>query len=311
MDDILRAIFYTIIFPGLIFTSVLGLFFCWVDRKIAARIQSRIGPPWYQCYADVLKLMGKTMIIPRGSRKAGFLLAPLLGLAGVTLVSTIIWRVNINQEVSFVGDLIVVLYLLILPSLALIIGGSSSRNPFGAIGASREIKMILAYELPFLIAIITVILKVKSILLGEIITFQSIQGVLVGNPSCVIAFIVCLPCIQAKLTYIPFDIPEAETEIIGGTLAEYSGVSLAIFKLTNAMMLFILPFFLISLFFGGINFNIKGILIVLVEYLAILLLIILIKTTHPRLRIDQAIKFFWWLVTPFAVVGMILALIGV
>ena len=131
------------------------------------------------------------------------------------------------------------------------------------------------------------------------------------NPSCVIAFITCLPCIQAKLTYIPFDIPEAETEIIGGTLAEYSGVSLAIFKLTNAIMLFILPFFLISLFFGGINFSIKGIIIVLVEYLAILLLIILIKTTNPRLRIDQAIKFFWWIVTPLAVVGMILAIIGV
>lgn len=311
MDDILRAIFYTIIFPGLIFTSFIGLFFCWVDRKIAARIQSRMGPPWYQCFADILKLMGKTMILPRGSRKAGFLLAPLLGLAGITLVSTIVWRVNINQKDSFVGDLIVVLYLLILPSLALIIGGSSSRNPFGAIGASREMKMILAYELPFLIAIITVIVKVKSIILGEIISFQSLQGVIVRNPSCVIAFITCLPCMQAKLTYIPFDIPEAETEIIGGTLAEYSGVSLAIFKLTNAMMLFILPFFLISLFFGGMNFNIKGILIVLVEYLAILFLIILIKTTFPRLRIDQAIKFFWWIVTPLAVVGMILALIGI
>ena len=255
--------------------------------------------------------MGKTMILPRGSRKAGFLLAPLLGLAGITLVSTIVWRVNINHEESFIGDLIVVLYLLILPSLALIIGGSSSRNPFGAIGASREMKMILAYELPFLIAIITVIVKVKSIILGEIISFQSLQGVIVRNPSCVIAFVSCLPCIQAKLAYIPFDIPEAETEIIGGTLAEYSGVSLAIFRLTNAMMLFILPFFLLSLFFGGIHFNIKGILTGLLEYLAILFLIILIKTTHPRLRIDQAIKFFWWFVTPLAVVGLILALIGI
>jgi len=311
MVEILKAVFYVIVFPGLIFTSTLGLFFCWVDRKIAARIQSRIGPPWYQCYADILKLMYKTMILPRGSRTAGFLLAPLIGLAGITLVSTMVWRVNIHPELSFVGDLIVVLYLLIMPSLALIIGGSSSKNPFGALGASREMKMMLAYELPFLFAIFTVVVKTQSILLGEIVKFQSLQSVMVANPSCIIAMIVCFVCMQAKLGYIPFDIPEAETEIIGGTLAEYSGASLAVFKLTNAMMLFILPIFLITLFLGGIHFSIKGILVVLIEYLTILLLIVLVKTTHPRLRIDQAIKFFWWMVTPVSVFGMMLALVGV
>ena len=311
MDEIVKGVFYIVVFPGLMFTGILGLFFCWVDRKVAARIQSRIGPPWYQCYADILKLMCKTMIIPRGSRRAGFLLAPILGLAGITLVSTMVWRFNIRPEVSFIGDLIVVLYLLILPSIALIIGGSSSRNPFGAVGASREMKMMLAYELPFFIAIFTAIVKVKTILLGEIVEFQSLQGLMVANPSCIIAFIVCLVCVQAKLGYIPFDIPEAETEIIGGTLAEYSGTALALFKLTNAMMLVILPIFLITLFLGGIRFDVKGVFIALVEYLAILLLIILVKTTHPRLRIDQAVKFFWWLVTPVAVTGMILALLGV
>jgi NADH-quinone oxidoreductase subunit H len=311
MDEIVKAVFYVVFFPGLIFTGLFGLFFCWVDRKVVARIQSRIGPPWYQCYADILKLMCKTMILPRGSRKAGFLLAPLVSLAGITLVSTVVWRVNIRPEVSFMGDLIVVLYLLILPSLALIMGGSSSRNPFGAIGASREMKIMLAYELPFLIAIFTAVVKAKTILVGEIVEFQSIQGVMVQNPSCLIGFIVCLVCMQAKLGYIPFDIPEAETEIIGGTLAEYSGVSLALFKLTNAMMLFILPLFLMTLFLGGIHFNIRGILTGLSEYLAMLLLISLIKTIHPRLRIDQAVKFFWWFVTPLAVAGMILALAGV
>jgi len=255
--------------------------------------------------------MGKTMIIPRGSRRAGFLLAPLVGLAGMTLVSTIVWRVNIRPGASFIGDSIVVLYLLILPSLALILGGSSSKSPFGALGTSREMKMMLAYELPFIIAISTVIIKTETILLGEIVGFQSLHGVLIGHPSGGIAFIVCLVCMQAKLGYIPFDIPEAETEIIGGVLAEYSGVSLAIFKITNAMMLFILPLFLMTLFLGKIHFNVKGILVALVEFLVILLLILLVKTTHPRLRIDQAVKFFWWIVTPAAVAGMILALVGI
>ena len=311
MDEIIKTIFYVIVFPGLLFSSCIGLFLCWVDRKVAARIQSRIGPPWYQCFVDIFKLMGKTMIIPKGSRKTGFLVAPLVGLAGMTLVSTIVWRVNIRSDISFIGDLIVVLYLLMLPSLALILGGSSSKNPFGALGASREMKMMLAYELPFIIAIFTPIVKTKSILLGGIVEFQSLHGVMMSHPSCVIAFIVCLVCMQAKLGYIPFDIPEAETEIIGGVLAEYSGISLALFKLTNAMMLFILPLFLMTLFMGGIHFNVRGILLASVEYLVILMLIILVKTTHPRLRIDQAVKFFWWLITPVAIAGMILALIGV
>jgi NADH-quinone oxidoreductase subunit H len=311
MEEIPKLAFYVLVFPGLLFTGIVGLFFCWADRKVTARIQARVGPPWYQCYADILKLMSKSMIIPRGSRRAGFLLAPLMGLSGIALVAAIIWRINFVPDVSFMGDLIVILYLLILPSLALIIGGSSSKNPFGALGVSREMKMMIAYELPFLIAMFTVVVKGKSILLGEIIGYQTLEGVMLSNPSCIIAFIVSLVCLQAKLGYIPFDIAEAETEIIGGAIAEYSGVALAVFKITNAIMLVTLPVFLITLFMGGIHFNLKGILIAFAEFLGIFLFIVLIKATNPRLRIDQAVRFFWCLITPLAIIGMVLALAGV
>jgi NADH-quinone oxidoreductase subunit H len=256
-------------------------------------------------------LMGKAMIIPKGSRTTGFLLAPLIGLAGMSLVSTIVWKVNIRPDESFMGDLIVVLYLLMLPSIALMLGGSSSSNPFGSIGVAREMKMLLAYELPFLIAITTAIVKVGTVLLGEMIQYQSLHGVLLQHPSCIIAALVCLFCMQAKMGYIPFDIAEAETEIIGGTLAEYSGVSLAIFKLTNAMLLFILPLFLMTLFLGGLQFHAVGVIMALVEYAVILLLLIVVKHVHPRLRIDQAVGLFWKYVTPLALCGLALALIGV
>ncbi|MFC1501936.1 respiratory chain complex I subunit 1 family protein [bacterium] len=311
MDEIVKVVFSVVVFPGLIFSCAVGLFLCWVDRKVTARIQNRIGPPWYQCYTDILKLMCKTMIIPRGSRKAGFLFAPLLGLSGMVLVATFILSVIIQPGTGFTGDLIVILYLLILPSLALIIGGSSSKNPFGTVGSSREMKMMLAYELPFIIVILTVIVKTKSILLTDIIHYQVSQGVLLANPSGLIALIVGFICIHAKLGYIPFDIPEAESELMGGVLAEYSGTALAIFKLINAMMLFILPLFLMILFLGGVRFSIPGIAIALAEFFIILFLIIILKSTHPRLRIDQAIRFFWWRLTPVALVGLILALIGV
>jgi len=310
--DILKPLFYLLIFPGLLFTAVLGLFFMWVDRKVTALIQSRIGPPWYQCYADIGKLLYKQVIIPEGSNRLSFVSAPLLGLAGISLAGGIIWMVNINRNVSFVGDLIVVMYLLVLPSLALIIGGAASRNPFSSVGASREMTMVFAYELPFILAIVTSVIKARSVVFEDIIAYQLHNGAMIASASGVFASIVFFICMLAKLCYLPFDIPEAESEIIGGTLAEYSGSLLAIFKLTNAMMLLILPLFLITLFLRGIDFSsVAGILFLTLKYLIILTLVILVKSTHPRLRIDQALKFFLGPVTALAIISMILTMLGV
>jgi len=312
MMEILKSAFYLLIFPGLVFTGVLGLFFMWIDRKVTALIQSRMGPPWYQCYADIGKLLYKQVIIPAGANRASFVSAPLVGLAGISLAGGIIWMVNINRDVSFVGDLIVVMYLLVLPSLSLIIGGAASRNPFSSIGASREMTMVFAYELPFILAIVTSVIKARSVLFEDIITYQLHNGAMIASSSGVLASIVFFICMLAKLCYLPFDIPEAESEIIGGTLAEYSGVLLAIFKLTNAMMIFILPLFMITLFLGGIDFSsVAGIGFLTLKYLIILTLVILVKSTHPRLRIDQALKFFLGPVTALATISVILTILGV
>jgi len=312
MIEILKPVFYLLIFPGLLFTGVLGLFFMWVDRKVTALIQSRMGPPWYQCYADMGKLLYKQVMIPAGSNRLSFVSAPLLGLAGISLAGSIIWMVNINRNVSFIGDLIVVMYLLVLPSLALIIGGAASRNPFSSVGASREMTMVFAYELPFILVVFTTIIRTRSIIFGEIITYQIQNGVMIASASGVLASVVFFICMLAKLCYLPFDIPEAESEIIGGTLAEYSGALLAIFKVTNAIMLLVLPLFLITLFLGGIDVSsIKGILLLTFKYMVILILVILVKSTHPRLRIDQALKFFLGPVTALAIISVILTMLGV
>ena len=310
MEFSLKPLLYFLVFPGFAFTAIVGLLSSWVDRKVSAKVQWRVGPPWYQNFADIIKLLHKEIIVPQGSGFTGFLLAPIIGLAGATLVSTIIWMINLNPDSGFVGDLIVVLYLLALPSLGVIIGGSASRNPLGGLGASREMKLILAYELPFIIAIFTAVLKVGSILLGNIIGYQQVSGIMLRHPSCIIAFLVALICAQAKLTLVPFDIPEAEQELIAGPFTEYSGAPLAIFRLTRAMMLFILPVFLITLFWGGMNFHGWQILASLLRYLAILVFIILVKNTNPRLRIDQAIKFMWGPLTLLSIAGMVLAVVG-
>ncbi len=311
MLNFLKIIYNFLIFPGFLFTAVVGLLSTWVDRKVAARVQWRVGPPWYQPFADAFKLLQKEVIIPENASAITFLSAPPVGLAGVTLVSAMLWLMNMNPDTSFIGDLIVILYLLILPALAIIIGGFSSRNPLGVLGASREMKLLLAYELPFVIAVFTPIAKAGTIMIGEIVRYQALNGMFLKNISCIIAFVVALICTQAKLTYIPFDIPEAEQELMGGAYIEYSGALLLLFKLTKAMLLFTLPVFLITLFLGGINVSSSvGIAYFILKYVAILVLIILIKNTNPRLRIDQALKLFWGPMTILAVLGFVLTLFG-
>lgn len=307
----IENLFYFLIMPGFLFTAVVGLVSTWIDRKVTARVQWRKGPPWFQPFADVLKLLGKETIVPEGGSKAVFLAAPLIGLAAVTLVSTMLWLFAAYPLVGFVGDLIVVIYLLTIPSLAIIIGGSASRNPLSALGASREMKLILAYELPFILAAFTVVAKVGSIIFSKIIGYQAAQGMMILSPSGAISFLVSLLVVQAKLAFIPFDIPDAEQEIMGGPMLEYSGVPLGIFKITKAMLLFTLPVFLITLYLGGIDLSSgMGILWVVIKYVIILTLIILIKNTNPRIRIDQAVRFFWGPVTALAAIGFVLALTG-
>jgi NADH-quinone oxidoreductase subunit H len=306
-SSVLIDLFYFIIFPGFIFTAVVGLLSVWVDRKVSARIQWRVGPPWYQPFADVIKLMSKETIVTEGSSRGMFLIAPFVGFAAIILVSTMVWIANIYPESSFVGDLIVVIYLLYLPSIALIIGGSASRNPFGALGASREMKLMLAYEAAFLFAVFTIVVKNGGIIsLGGIVDYQATHGAMLSQgASCIIAFIVALLYLPAKLGIGPFDIAEAETELIAGPYTEYSGVTLAIFKLTNAMMLFTIPIFILMLFTKTIWSPWT-----ILWYVLVLVFVILVKNTNPRLRIDQALKVCWLPVLGLSVLGIILAAVG-
>ncbi len=304
--NIVRILFSYVIFPGFIFTAVVGLFLTWIDRKVTARIHWRVGPPWFQPYADFLKLLLKETIIPEGSSKTLFLLGPLLGLIGMSIFAVMLFNMNFNPSGSFVGDLIVIIYLLALPPIGIIIGGSASKNPLASVGASREMTQYFAYELPFLIALVSIIIKAGgSVKFGEIILAQQASGPFLYSISGVIAGVVIFLCIQAKLSFVPFDIPEAEQEIMAGPYIEYSGVTLAIYKMTRAMMLLLLPLFLISVLWGGFA-NWWAIL----KLLLIVVLIILVKNTNPRLRIDQALKFFWVGIGALSIIGLVLAFYG-
>lgn len=310
--NIFDYIFLFLVFPGFLFSSAVGLMAGWVDRKVTARIQWRVGPPWYQNFIDTAKLLFyKETIIPESSSLMLFLGAPLVALSAATLVSTMLCVINAIPDAGFVGDLIVLVYVMLIPSVALMLGAFASSNPLASLGASREMKLILSYEFPFIIAMIVPVIKSGfSIKIGEIIAYQAQAGYIIGSPSGAIAFLVMLLCVQAKLGFVPFDMPEAETEIMGGAYIEYSGKALGLFRLAKAVLLFALPLFLITIFFGGLKFDTEGLVKNALQYVLILTLIIVIKNTNPRVRIDQAVKFFWRPVTAAAVLSVVLAYFG-
>ena len=306
MSEVLQSLFWVLIFPGFLFTAIFGLVASWIVRKVSALVQWRVGPPLYQPFVDVMKLMGKEILIPEDAQRTVFLMAPIAGLAGVLLLSTMLWRITIVPAKPFVGDIIVAIYLMVIPSLALIIGSSASASPHATVGTSREMKLVMSYELPLVLSFVVVIIKT-----GGQISLAAIAGrVPVFSVSGILAFLVALLCVQAKLGFVPFDIAESETEVASGVIIEYSGALLAIWKIMQAMMLVALPLFLVMVFLGG--FGAKGWPLVLGigKYVLILVLLILIKNTNPRVRIDQAMKFFWFYCGTAMAIAIILATVG-
>jgi len=167
---------------------------------------------------------------------------------------------------------------------------------------------MIAYELPLVLAVLVPVIQANSIRLGDLISAPSVAGSVSG----VLALLVAITCMQAKLTLVPFDMPEAETELSGGALIEYSGPPLAMFKLTRAMMLFTLPVFLVALFFGGLASSPgwQGPLLAALAWFLLVALTIVIRNTTPRVRTDQAVRFFWGPVSLVALLAVALAWAG-
>ena len=320
MTQALQNLFWILIFPGFVFTVFLGLVATWIVRKVSALVQWRVGPPFFQPFYDVVKLMGKEVLIPDAAQRVVFQVAPVVGMAGALLLSTMLWRISIDPSRLFVGDIIVAVYLMVLPSLALILGSSASASPHASLGTSREMKLVMGYELSLILALIVVLIKSGGQLslaaIAEQTPVLSISGLL--------AFLVALLSVQAKLGFVPFDIAEAETELGSGVMMEYSGGLLAVWKLVHAMLLVALPLFLVMVFLGGFNVTflttafrgtfdstlIVPLLWSIFKYVLVLVLVILIKNTNPRVRIDQAMKFFWSYCGLVMAIAIILAVFG-
>jgi len=305
-------LFYFLVFPGLLFAATTGAFLSWFDRKISAKVQFRKGPPLLQPFYDFFKLLlVKETILPKHGSPLMFLLAPVLSVFGATTAGVFILLPLFNITTGFRGDLLVIFYLLTIPSFSYIIGSLASGNPLAAVGGSREMKLILSYELTFLLFIAGVIMKCgQEFNLYSIIQTQQDGSPFIGSISGVLLFIVGIFCIQAKLALVPFDMAEAETEITEGIFIEFSGAAYALIKLAKYIMLFILPAFLIALLLNGFKLQGINILWAVLKVILVVLILTLIKNTNPRIKIKQAVNFFIIWMNLLAVIALVLIAFG-
>src|SRR6056297_3414936 len=307
-----ETLFYFFIYPGLLFAGVVGGLLAWFDRKITARVQFRKGPPLLQPFYDFLKLLlVKETILPAQGSKLTFLIAPLFSLIGASLSAVFILLPLFNIHIGFEGDVMVIFYLLTIPSLTYILGALASGNPLASVGASREIKLIVSYELTFLLFFAAIILKAdQTMRMSEILQMQAQGAPFIGSLSGVLLFIVGVFCIQAKMGMVPFDQAEAETELSEGSFIEYSGTIYAIVKFTKYIMLFILPALLVGFLMNGFHLEGIGILWAILKILVVVLLFTLIRNTNPRLKVKQAMRFFLIGMNALVILAIVLTYLG-
>lgn len=299
---------YLIVFPGFIFTIIMGLFLSGIDRKIVARMQRRRGPKITQPFYDIVKLIGKDTIIPRNASTRIFLISPIIALISICIVP-ILFPIYDITFFEGTADIVVIIYLLIIPSVAMIVGGIASGSLFASIGISREIVSIIAYELPLIISILAVCKK-AGMILGVEITYslsaislaQKLKGSFMFSISLLPAALAFLMILPAKIGSSPFDVAEAETELCEGPLAEYSGLQLGLFKLTQKIKAYVMSSLFIVLFLGGIGVSITRfsidillntlIRIVLTIVISILFLSV-VRGIMGRYKSNQMFKFYW------------------
>ena len=311
-----------------LFGIVFGLFYKGIDRKLSAHMQGRIGPPIRQPFRDVAKLFTKENIIPENAIPWVFNLVPIIGL--VATISILLYLPIIPSDTgAFVplfktkGDLILVLYLLIIPSLAMVVGGFSSGSPYAVVGAQREMATMIAYEFPLAIIIISIAWRLNANGAPNVFTLSTIASTPIWNIVGTLGFIgllillfVLVIVTPAELSKIPFDAPEAETEIAGGLLVEYSGRNLAMYYLTDGVKTFVMASIIVILFFPYNISNIIGftsysayivdiLFFLLKVFLIVLFSVTLIRVAIARLKIDQIVYTYWVPLTLMGLVGLI------
>jgi len=313
-----ELIFRILVFPGFTFILFLTLFCDWVERKIEARIQNRVGPMVagpggiLQPLADFIKLLTKEDIEPRDTKKWVFRFAPLAAFAIMVFAmcflpidgaSVLSYGANIG---GFNGDLIIILMFATIANFLLFLAGWASANPYGTIGSARVLTQFLGYDIPLFLLALTPAFIAGSLSISEI-AGAPLPFILLA-PWAFVLFIITL---QAELEKDPFDVPHSESEVVGGLETEYTGAKLAFLHLTRDVQVVFGSALVVMLFLGGSNgpvfFGLDWFFHTLWFVLKLLVVVIIseyITTVVARLRIDQVLTLNWKILLPAAIISL-------
>jgi NADH-quinone oxidoreductase subunit H len=293
-----------LLFPGGLFLMLGGLAYEWVDRKLVARFQNRVGPRWFQPLADIIKLLAKEEITPQGVNRALFFILPVVALAGALTAALYVPLAGFTPAKSYRGDLIITLYLLSLLTLCLGLAGANTLDRFSIVGATRTLTQLFSYEAPFLLALLGPAVAAGTWQVTDLNSYaQNHTWLVLTQP---VGFVVALVGLMGKLELPPFDAPEAETEIVAGAMTEYSGRGFALFRLGKNIELLIGLTLVGAFYLGGL----ANPLDFLLKTLGLLVILAGLQSLFARLRIDQTVGLWWRVGALLALAQLLVTILG-
>jgi len=286
------------------------LFLIWLERKVSGHIQRRYGPMevgphgTLQTVADMVKLLGKQILTPVATDKFVYILAPVLVFVPTLCLTSLIPISGAEAFANLPYGLVVLVALSGVSVLAIFMAGWASNNKYAVLGGMRSVSQVIAYEIPILLSALSVVMLAQSLNLREIVEAQGrgLPYFLLQPVAGVLYFI----GITAETNRAPFDIPEAESELVGGFHTEYSGMRFAMFFFAEYTNMLVLAALGATLFLGGwLGPWLPGPVWILLKAYAIVFVMIWMRWTFPRLRFDQLMSFAWKLLIPVALVNLV------
>jgi NADH-quinone oxidoreductase subunit H len=309
MDGILLKILGAFLTAVLAFT--VGMLFAGLRRKVTARVQNRVGPPVYQNFLDLLKLQSKRTNVAHGFM--GHLAPVWIIIAAMTVLMFIpilhkgLWFENLTMQ----GDLIFLLYMMVFGSLGMALGAGQTGNPNSALGVSRGLSQMVGFEIPFMLALVALMLQFKTTSIADLMHYQeeTSRWIILENP---FAFVAALLASLGMFRYSPFDIVGAPAELASGPVSEFGGKYLGTMMTGGAVFAFIKLVMYVDLFLGGaghtelegIAGTLVGLLELLLKTFLLYMIPVFIGLVSPRFRTEQAIRFFWKWPTFFGIIAI-------
>lgn len=287
-----------------------ALILTWAERKVAGHMQRRIGPkevgPYglIQPIADALKLLGKEILTPREVDKPLYYLAPMIIFVPV-LVSFVVIPFSASLQVMDINvGILVILAFSSLSVFSILMAGWGSNNKYALIGAIRSIAQNVAYEIPLLLALLPIVMMTNSLSLRTIAEAQHGIWFVVYQP---VAFVIYFIASVAETNRTPFDLPEAESELVAGYHTEYSGMRFALFFLAEYTNIFIVSAVAVTFFLGGYQGPfLPGIVWFLLKSYLLVFVIMWLRWTFPRVRFDQLLNISWKALIPLAFINLLI-----